>query len=341
MKQFCSALLAGFVLLTCVSTATAAQQQGNPIQETQRRLVKIFGAGGVQGLHAYSTGFLISPKGHIATVWNHVLDPETVTVVLHDGRKFEAKMVGAEPQLHLAILKIDGEDLPHFNLADAASVGAGTRVLGFGNMYKVATGDEPVSVLQGVVAAKTRLRARRGAFEVPYEGAVYIVDAITNNPGTSGGILTTRDGRLLAMIGKELRNAETNTWINYAIPVEGEFADIAEQIMTNQFRSSSTEKKPDELAENYKALDFGIVLIPDVLFRTPAYVDDILPDSQAAEVGLRAGDLMLFVEGELVQSCKELQAELGGLEEGDFIQLVVRRGNELITVELEAPDREE
>ncbi len=334
--------LIAFGLLGIMAANSAAAQQANSaIEEVQRRVVKIFGAGGVRGLHAYSTGFLISPEGHVATVWNHVLDPDTVTVILHDGRKFEGRVVGAEPQLQMAILKIEGEDLPHFELADAGSAGTGTRVLGFGNMYKVATGDEPVSVLQGVVAAKTRLRARRGAFEVPYDGEVYIVDAITNNPGTGGGVLTTRDGRLLAMIGKELRNSETNTWINYAIPVEGEFADIAEQIMTDRFRSSRDEVKRDEPENKYRAVDFGIVLVPDVLFRTPAYIDHVLPKSPAAEAGLRADDLMLFVDGELVQSCKELEAELGRMEEGDFVPLVVRRGDELVTVELEVPDRDE
>ena len=143
------------------------------------------------------------------------------------------------------------------------------------------------------------------------------------------------------MIGKELRNSETNTWINYAIPVEGDLADIAEQIMTNNFRSGRSEEKPELPQQNYKAVDFGLVLIPDVLFRTPAYVDEVLSDSLAAEAGLRPGDLLLFVDGELVQSCKELQTEFGRLEEGDFVQLVFRRGNDLKTIELEAPDRKE
>ena len=73
-------------------------------------------------------------------------------------------------------------------------------------MFKVATGDEQVSVLHGVIAARTKLTARRGNYETPYNGPVYVVDAITNNPGSGGGVLTTADGVLLGMIGKELRN---------------------------------------------------------------------------------------------------------------------------------------
>ncbi|QDU45393.1 Putative serine protease HtrA [Symmachiella dynata] len=329
------------ILLVCGSMPLAnAQDELSPIQEVQTRLVKIFGAGGIGGLHSYSTGFIISPDGYIATVWSHVLDPDVVTVVLGNGLKLDGRIVGAEPQLHLAILKVDADDLPYFDLDDAASAGTGQRVLAFGNMYKVATGDEPVSVMQGVIAAKTRLRARRGAFEVPFDGPVYVVDAITNNPGMGGGVLTTRDGRLLAMIGKELRNAETNTWINYAIPVD-ELADVAHQIKSGTFRRSDTPKSRTAPPQNYRAIDFGIVLIPDVLNRTPAYIDSLLPGSDAAQQDLRPDDLLLFINGELIQSCKELEAELGRLEESDIVQLVVRRGDSLVSVELEAPEKDE
>jgi len=331
-------IASGLILALTLAAPLSAQAEPSPIAAVQSKVVKIFGAGGAQGLHSYSTGFLISPQGHIATVWSHVLDPEVVTVVLSDGRKRDGRVVGAEPQMHLAILKIDGEDLPYFDLEDSASAGVGQRVLAFGNMYKVATGDEPVSVLQGVVAAKTRLRARRGAFESPYDGPVYIVDAITNNPGMGGGVLTTLDGRLLAMIGKELRNAETNTWINYAIPAE-ELADIAEQIRTGNFRRSDDPKKEEDAPHNYRPLDFGLLLVPDVLPRTPAYIDRVIADSAAADEGLQADDLVLFVNGELVQSCQELQRELGRVEEGDLVEIVVRRGQTLVSVELEAPDK--
>ncbi|MCH8829119.1 MAG: trypsin-like peptidase domain-containing protein, partial [Planctomycetes bacterium] len=221
-----------------------AQNAAKTIRYALPRVVKIFGAGGIRKLHAYSTGFLISSEGHIATVWNHVLDAESVTVVLNDGRKYQAKVINAEPQLDLAVLKIQGKDLnlPFFDLKTAGSATTGTRVLAFSNMFKVATGDEPVSVLRGIVAAKTRLAARRGVFEVPYDGPVYVVDAITNNPGSGGGVLMTRDGKLLGMIGRELRNIKTNTWINYAVPVS-ELRETIEQIISGNF--TPREKKPD------------------------------------------------------------------------------------------------
>ena len=78
-----------------------------------------------------------------------------------------------------------------------------------------------MSVQHGVVTAYAKLHGRNGIFEAPYSGEVYMVDAITNNPGAAGGALTTRKGELIGIIGRELRNELTDTWINYAIPIGG------------------------------------------------------------------------------------------------------------------------
>lgn len=324
-----------FVLLALVAAPAFAQSTQDTIDAVLPRMVKIFGAGGVRNLAAYGTGFLVTPQGHVVTVWSHVLDTDQVTVVLNDGRRYQAKVLGAEPQLDLAVIQIESEitlELPHFDLAEAGSAGPGTRILGFSNMFKVAVGDEPVSVLHGVIATRSTLQARRGAFEVPYDGPVYVVDAITNNPGAGGGVITTRDGQLLGMIGKELRNAETNTWINYAVPVT-ELREAIEQIISGDF-TPREKQDPEDNPNRYAALDFGLVMVPDVLYRTPAYIDSILPGSTAAKTDLRRDDLVLFVNDELVHSCRTLREQLGRLEAGDTLRLIVRRGNRLVTVEL-------
>ena len=71
-----------------------------------------------------------------------------------------------------------------------------------------------------VSEAYGKLPLRRGVFEAPYRGDVYVIDAISNNPGAAGGALTTRKGELIALIGKELQNSLTDTWINYAVPLQ-------------------------------------------------------------------------------------------------------------------------
>lgn len=206
-------------------------------------------------------------------------------------------------------------------------------------MFQVAAGDEPVSVVHGVVAARTNLTARRGRFEVPYKGPVYIVDAVTNNPGAAGGVLTTYDGTILGMIGRELRNADSNTWVNYAIPIT-ELAPTIEAIRTGDFSAIETPETDDN-PRRYDAGDFGIVLVPDVVYRTPAYVDAVLPDSLAGSVGLLPNDLIVFVGNELVQSIRDLEQLLGRLEAEDDLTLIVRRGNQLVSVTMRVPRKTE
>lgn len=326
----------------CGVPSVQAQSTPQTIAAVAPKVVKIFGAGGGKNLYAYGSGFLVSPQGHIVTVWSHILDSDTVTVVLHDGRRFEGKIVGPEPSLDLAVLKIEAEGLPYFDLNQAVDVGPGARVLGFSNAFKVATGDEPVSVIHGVVAAKTTLTARRGAFESPYSGPVYVVDAVTNNAGAAGGVLTTWDGRLVGMIGKELRNTQTNTWLNYVMPIS-ELSSMVDQIMTGKFLAKKDMNDDEGTGKSkprrYDAGDFGIVTIPDVVSRTPAYIDRILPGSQAEKAGLQPNDLILFVGDDLVQSCQTLRDELGRLESGGQLKMVVRRGDVLVTVSMAVPKK--
>ncbi|MFT7639479.1 MAG: S1-C subfamily serine protease [Pirellulaceae bacterium] len=210
------------------------------INDVQPKIVKVYGAGGLKGLEAYQSGFLISSEGHVLTSWSYVLDTDYITITLDDGRKFEGTLVGADPRLEIAIVKIAATDVSFFDLAKAAEMESGDRVLAFSNLYGVATGNEPASVLHGSVSAKTTLTARRGAFQSPYKGPVYVLDAMTNNPGATGGALTNRRGELAGILGKELRNSLNNAWLNYAVPVSS-IREAVEDIMEGRARPRSEE----------------------------------------------------------------------------------------------------
>lgn len=304
------------------------------IDSVQPKIVKVYGAGGLQKLEAYQSGFLISPEGHILTVWSYVLDSDAVQITLDDGRKFTAQVVGADPRLDVAVLKIEGENFPHFSLPAAAKADAGTRVLAFSNLFGIATGDEPASVLKGLVSAVTSLSARSGVFESPYRGQVYVLDAVTNNPGAAGGALTNLQGELLGMLGKELRNSLNNTWLNYALPIDA-IAPSVEDILAGKVlpRNKQDQRKPDKVLE---LAELGIVLVPDVLDRTPPFVERVVADSPAAKAGLRSDDLIVFLNDRLTQSCKLLASELAYIESDARIKLTVMRGQELVEVTLEA-----
>jgi len=344
-RNDCGLRITGLILatlaLTCACPAItrsadapfAAASFAGVIQEVQPKIVKIYGAGGFRGLEPYQSGFLVSAEGHALTVWSYVLDTDFITVTLDDGRKFEAKLLGADPRLELALLKIDADGLPYFDMASPSTAATGTRVLAFSNLFGVAAGDEPSSVLHGSVAIKSQLEARRGVFETPYRGPAYILDAMTNNPGAAGGALTDRQGRLLGMLGKELRNSLNNTWLNYAVPVEEMSATVAE-IRSGKFVERPADSGAVKSEHALRADLLGLVLVPDVLERTPPFVDRVRGGSPAAVAGLRADDLLLFVNGQLVQSVKALSAELARIDRADKVQLTVLRGQELISIEL-------
>jgi S1-C subfamily serine protease len=328
----CSLFALAAMAMTARANDCCAASLGEVIRAVQPKMVKIYGAGGIRGLEAYQSGFLISPEGHIITAASYVLDSDVITIGFNDGRKLEAKLLGIDHQLEIAVLKVEGTDYPFFDLKQAATANEGTRVLAFSNLFGVATGDEAVSVLHGSVATITTLAARRGAFDTPYQGPVYVLDAMTNNPGAAGGTLTDMRGQLLGLLGKELRNAKNNTWLNYALPAN-ELVEAIEQIKAGQARATTPAKRPDR---PLTLADLGIVMLPNTLDRTPTYVDSVRDGSPAAKAGIQPDDLIVYVGEQIVQTYGNLATELGHLDHDAEVHLRFMRDGVLKEAVLKA-----
>ena len=316
-----------FILL--LFSAPAAAAIVDTIDRVHPKIVKIYGAGGFSGMESYQSGILISPEGHVLTAFSYVLDTDYISVMLSDGRELDAKLLGADPRLDVAVLKIEAEGLPCFDLSEAVKLEAGARVLALSNVFGVALGGEPVSVQKGTVAVVTQLDARRGVFETPYRGPVYALDMTTNNPGAAGGALVTCGGELAGMLGKELRNSLNNTWLNYALPID-KIRQSVDDIRSGKFVA---RRDPEEVKKPLRSLDptaLGIVLVPDVLERTPPYVDRVLPGSPAARAGMKPDDLIILSGDRLIPSCKALAKEMEFVDYEDPIRLTVIRGQELL-----------
>ena len=334
-----SAFCLGAIAAGPCSPARAQESLAAEAERVNQRVVKLYGAGGFQGLNSYGTGILVSPDGYILTVASHMLVTQDLRVHLWDGRRFHAKVVVAEPELDAALVKIEKveEPLPFFDLAQAAKAPLarpGEWILGFSNQFQIATRDEPMSIQHGVIAAYSKLHGRRGVFEAPYTGDVYVIDAITNNPGAGGGPVTNRKGELLGIIGKELRNTLTDTWINYAVPVQvvSKFVDLG---MKGEYKPVIKEK-PSGGPGGYH----GIVLVPNVVERTPPFVEEVIPNSPAAKAGIRPDDLIVYVDGEQIVSIKAFRELIARTQPGMVLKLEVQRtnketgGERLIPVEM-------
>jgi serine protease Do len=310
----------------------AAVAAGGTPQETiadaARKVVKVYGAGGLHGLESYQTGLLVSPDGRILTVMSTVLDADDIDCVLDDGSRHRATLVGVDPRRELALLSIAGQDLPAFVLTEEARVPTGTRILALSNLFGVAVGDERVSAQRGVVAAIVPLEARRGAAQAPYKGDVYVLDCTTNNPGSPGGAVVDASGRLVGMLGKELRASAGGIWLNYALPAD-ELARGCREIASG---TASAPAPADAAPLDPRLL--GAVLVPDLLDRTPPFVESVVPGSAAARAGLRPDDLVIAVDGRSVASRAAVQQALGGLAAGDPVRFTVMRDRTVVDCDL-------
>src|SRR5205807_1090542 len=145
------------------------------------------------------------------------------------------------------------------------------------------------------------------------------------------------------LIGKELRNRLTETFINYAMPLQAEapvkrngktetitLAKFVELAVQDKYVASDPKDPREPGVEPYT----GLVLVPNVVERTPPYVESVSPNSPAAKAGLRTDDLIVYADGETVGSIAALRAKLRQLGPGVTVKLEVRRGDKLIPIEL-------
>jgi len=300
------------------------------LTDVQTRVVKIYGAGLGKGLESYQSGFIVSADGLVLTAWTTVLDVDKVRVVTSDGKKWDATMVGVDPLTELALLKIDADGLAYFNTDPQRNPELGDRVFAVSNLFGIATGDEASSLQKGVVMAVGPLKASRGTIKSMYQGEVIFTDVMTNNPGAKGGALVDGKGNLVGMLGKELRDEGSGIWINYALPSAALHSSIKQIVegKTTALAETVVVKQPHKL----EAL--GLVLLPDVLARTPAYVDGVTEESLADKAGLQPNDLILLVNSQRVGCRKDLEELLSHIDRADSFSLVVQRSQELLTLEV-------
>jgi serine protease Do len=166
-----------------------------------------------------------------------------------------------------------------------------------------------------------------------YQGPVLVLDAMTNNPGASGGVVVDLKGRAVGLLGKELKDEGAGIYLNYALPnniVAGSVKRIlsGDVIVANRNRAVQPASDPQSLA------GIGVTLVPDVLTKTPAYLDQVAENSIAQRSGLLANDLVLLINNQRVDSQKSLREYLAAINKNDSFRLLVQRGQELVQIEV-------
>lgn len=310
----------------------------NTVRQQRNVIVKLLGAG-LGELDSYGSAVLVSEEGHIVTVWNHLVNTGYLTAVVSDGRRFDVDVIGTSAEHDVAVLKLRTEDdvrFPHIRLDQCQDAAEGTPVMAFSNMFHVATGNEPVSVVHGIVACKTVLNAGLGRWEFPVDSPVLIIDAITNNSGAAGGLLTLTDGTPTGLLGREIRHRESGTWVNYAVPLTT-LRPVIESLIAGKPFDSGVRSSNDPLpmiSDRELTSKYGLTLLPSVLPRTPAFIDAVVPQSAAAQAGFQRGDLIVLVDDDVIQSVTDFRRQVRSRRSGQTMSVIVNRQDALITLSL-------
>lgn len=280
-------------------------------------------------LRGLGSGFIIDKSGLVLTNAHVVDKADKVTVSLKDGRKFEGKVQGADEVTDLAVVKINaGSDLPVATLGSSSNVQVGDWAIAVGNPLGF---DNTVTL--GIVSTLKRPSAQVGISSKRLE---FIQTDAAINPGNSGGPLLNDRGEVIG-INTAIRADAMG--IGFAIPI-----DKAKQITSELERNGRVahpfigigmdDLTPDK-ARQINANPNSPIQVPEV---KGILIGRVIPDSPAANAGIRIGDVIVAIDGKPISKGEELLNIVENSGVGQNLQLKVRRGNRIQKISLRTAD---
>jgi serine protease DegQ len=294
-----------------IFTSKQAKQPKNPLLEDPF-FRKFFGDRfGEQDEKQFSlgSGVVISPQGYILTN-NHVIEAaDGIEVALADGRKAVAKLVGADPETDLAVVKINLQNLPSITLGHIDQSKVGDVVLAIGNPFGVGQ-----TVTMGIISALGRNHLGINTFEN------FIQTDAAINPGNSGGALIDSNGNLLGINTAIYSRSGGSLGIGFAIPVST-VRTVMDSIITNgQVVRGWIGVEPQDITPEL-AESFGLTK------KTGAIIAGVLKGGPADKAGMKPGDILVAVEGKPVNDTTEMLNLIAQLVPGNKAKMTVLRKN--------------
>ncbi len=243
------------------------------------------------------SGFIVSADGYVLTNSHVIAEAAEVTVRLTDKREFKARVVGTDDRTDIALLKVDGKDLPHVLSGDAAKAKVGEWVVAVGSPFGFDN-----TVTAGIISAKARA--------LPDEDYVpFIQTSVPINPGNSGGPLFNLKGEVIGINAQILSDTGGFMGLSFAIPIDLALRVMKELQQHGHVARGRLGVVPQELSKELAAA-FGLEPAKGVL------LTDIQPDSPAAKAGLRPGDIVIGINDQPVHSPSELVRIIGDMRPG-------------------------
>ncbi|PLY15982.1 MAG: serine endoprotease DegQ [Sedimenticola sp.] len=259
------------------------------------------------------SGVIIDAElGYVLTN-HHVIDgADEITITLRDRRKYNAQIIGQDPEVDLALLQIDAEALTALKLADSGELRVGDFVVAIGNPFGLGQ-----TVTYGIVSAL----GRTGLGIEGYENFIQTDASI--NPGNSGGALVNMEGDLVGINTAIVGPNGGNVGIGFAIPSNMTQAIIRHLVKYGEIRRGHIGIVMQDLTPEL-ANAFGLGQ------QEGAVVSQVFPNSPASEDGIRSGDIITRLNDEIVSSSSQLRNALGLLTIGERVELgIVREGKPL------------
>lgn len=269
-------------------------------------------------LRGQGSGFIIDKSGVILTNAHVVDQADKVTVLLKDGRTFQGKVQGADEVTDLAVVKIDGKDLPVADLGDSNQVKVGDWAIAVGNPLGL---DNTVTL--GIVSTLQRSSAQVG---IPDKRLDFIQTDAAINPGNSGGPLLNSQGEVIG-INTAIRPDAMG--IGFAIPVNQAKA-ISGQLAKGErvhhpYLGIRMITLTPELAQENNQDPNSPFMVPEV---SGVLVAQVLPNTPAASAGMRRGDVVTEINGQGVITADQLQRVVESSGVNQALKIQVRRGSQ-------------
>jgi len=271
-----------------------------------------------QQIQNMGSGFLADDQGHILTNEHVVENASEIVVNLADGRQFDARLLGSDPALDLALLKIDGQELPSAPLGDSNDLIIGEWAIAIGNPYGYIMEDSRPSVTVGVISAIGRnFDPRRGRI---YRNMVQTDAAI--NPGNSGGPLVNSIGQVIGINTFIFTETGGSLGVGFAIPI-----DTAKRMMEEIITYG--EVRPFWTGIHIQALTPAIAQSLGYDSTDGVLISQLDQASPARRAGLQVGDIVVAFNDQPVGDENDLIAEFYGAHVGDRITLKVWRQGQI------------
>jgi serine protease Do len=322
------------VVNVTVTSKPSAQQAGDESSEDMQQFFGPFGGNPFGGTpfgrqfkmpmnprqrveHGLGSGVIISPDGYIVTN-NHVVEGATdIRVTMSNREVLSAKLIGTDPLTDLAVIKVDGTNLPSVPWGDSAKVHPGQTVLAFGNPYGFR-----FTVTRGIISALNRPNPDASDRHKPGE---FVQTDAAINPGNSGGALVDARGELIGINTFLISSNGSFSGMGFAIPTQ-----IVQPTVDTLIRDGKVSHGvigigiSDVTPENAKFFQMSTA--------SGAIVTQVEPNSAGVKAGMRTGDVITKLDGQPVTDAGELQMQVGQKHPGDTIHLEVMRDGKTMNI---------